>query len=390
MKLLLLVLLTLAGGAALASLIIFDKSYVNITVGSTQLFENNLTVFVLLLVAAIMVVFYTLKLLKAIFNAPDLLGEYSYKRKKEAAQNHLKQGFVDFIECRWASAEKHFIKGVAYGETPLINYLGAARAAAQQNKLGTSDEYIRQAEEASDDSRLAILLTQAEIALDHEYTQKAVTLMNELKALAPKHAYVIKLESRLYYQLKDWGKLSQLLPKLKKNKLFKPEQLARLELEAGQGLINTAGMQFSDEALNTAWSSLPSVLKKDARIVSVYVAALLAKDEHKEAEALIREALNKHWSESLIEQYSEVKFDSSEALLSQCKKWARDYPNSPKLLLALARFSSKERLFDEAIGYYQASLDIEDSASVQLEYASLLDSMGKNPPIQSHAQLEHS
>lgn len=375
MKLLILILITLAIGAAVASLIIFDQSYVNISLGNTQLFENNITVFVLLLIAAIAIVYYLLRFIMAVFNAPDILSNYSYKRNRQAAVEHLNSGFVSLVEHKYAQAERHFIKGVAYSDVKLVNYLNAAKAAAMQHKFGTTREYLNQLRSQRLAPELAILFTEAEIALEAQQVHNAKTAVDKIAKIAPKHEHLPRLQARLYYQLADWQSLTALLPQLKKNKKLSAHQIANLELEAGRGLIEDAGMKFADEALNKAWGSLPRMLKKDNRIVSVYIAALLAKREFDTAETIIRQALNKNWSETLIEQYSQVELDSKHKLLEQCQKWAQIHHNSANLFLTMARLAASELNFSLADEYYRKSLQLKHNPQAKLEQVKLLKSL---------------
>lgn len=375
-KFLVLILLMLALGIGAALLVQYDSSYVFITYGQWQL-ENNISVLLCLILLSYIVIWALLKVLHGLWKVPDSLDAYSFKRKRNSATKHLNQGLIDLIECRWETAEKNLLKDVDYSETPLLNYLGAARAAAQQNNFDARDQHLKAAHANGEKADVAILLTQADLQLNHLQTEQALATLSRLREIAPRHGYVLKLLSRLHHQLREWDKLAEILPELRKSKVLTAEQLESLELDTYKGILEQASKNQIDTTLAEAWNALPKVLRKDSRLAAVYISAVISKGESKEAEQLLHSSLNKHWDENLIGLYGQLQIEDNNHLLAQCEKWQSTQPNSPALVLALARLNRNERLWGKAEEHYKKVIDIAPSVEAYYELADMLDGLGK-------------
>lgn len=375
-KFLLLILLMLALGIGAALLVQYDSSYVFITYGQWQL-ENNISILLMLILLSYIVIWLSLKVLRSVWKMPDSLDAYSFKRKRNSATQHLNQGLIDLIECRWDTAEKNLLKDVDYSETPLLNYLGAARAAAQQNKFDARDQHLKAAHANGEKADVAILLTQADLQLNHLQTEQALATLSRLREIAPRHGYVLKLLSRLHHQLREWDKLAEILPELRKSKVLTAEQLESLELDTYKGILEQASKNQIDTTLADAWNALPKVLRKDSRLAAVYISAVISKGEVKEAEQLLRNSLNKHWDENLIALYGQLQIEDNNHLLAQCEKWQAAQANSPALILALARLNRNERLWGKAEEHYKKAIEIAPSVEAYYELADMLDGLGK-------------
>lgn len=375
-KLLFIIVLMLGLGIAGVLLTNSDNSYFLIVAGPWQL-ENNLTILALLIILSYVAIWLTYKTLRAIWKMPNSLDAYSFKRKRNSANKHLNQGLIDLIECNWDNAEKNLLKDVDYSETPLLNYLGAARAASQQNKFDARDQHLKAAHATAEKADVAILLTQADLQLNHRQTEQALATLSRLRQVAPRHGYVLKLLSRLHHQLREWDKLAEILPELRKSRVLTNEQLDSLEVDTYKGILEQASKNQIDSTLSDAWNALPKVLRKDSRLSSVYISAVISKGETKEAEQLLRTSLNKHWDENLIALYGQLQLEDSNQLLAQCEGWQSKHPNSPNLVLALARLNRNERLWGKSEEFYRRSIEVAPSIEAYYELADMLDGLGK-------------
>lgn len=375
-KALFLILITLLLGIAVVVMMNYDTSYVFITYGKWQ-FENNLFSLFLLILLSYVLIYLTWKIVRGLWKVPDSIDAYSFKRRQKSATKHLNQGLIDLIECRWDKAEKNLRTDVDYSETPLLNYLGAARAASQQNKFDARDQYLKEAHATAKDADVAILLTQADLQLNHHQTEQALATLSRLREIAPKHGYVLKLLSRLHLQLREWDKVAEILPALRKSNVLTAEQLEDLELDTYKGILEQASKSQVETTLADAWNSLPKVLRNDSRLNSVYISAVIAKGELKEAEHLMRSSLNKHWDENLIGLYGQLQLEDSNMLLRQCENWMHKQPNSPSLVLALARLNRRERLWGAAEEHYKKAIELSPTIEAHYELADMLEGLGQ-------------
>ncbi|MGM0564877.1 MAG: heme biosynthesis HemY N-terminal domain-containing protein [Pseudomonadota bacterium] len=392
MKVLLLILFCIALGIGAAWVLAQLDGYFLISLGGWQIENDNLIV-LLLLTAVLFAIFWSvMRVLRGAWKLPDNLSAYAVKRRQAAAHKSLSEGLVELIECRWANAEKKLMENIDYGETPLLNYLGAARAAAQQNAFDRRDQYLKAAQESNSKADVAILLTQADLQLSHQQTEQALATLSRLRQIAPRHGYVLKLLSRLHHQLREWDKLAKILPELRKSDVLTPEQLESLQLDTYKGMLEDAARNRVDKSLGDAWSSLPRVLRKDNRLVAVYANALVSQGDHQQAEKLIRDTLSKHWDENLVRLYGQLDVPNNSKLLAHCDNWLAQQPNSPALLLALARINRREELWGRAEEFYRKALLLAPDSETYAELGDMLDGLGRsNEAAELYKQgLEHT
>ena len=242
-------------------------------------------------------------------------------------------------------------------DTTLINYLAAARAAQQQGAYDRRDLYLKSAIEDNPDADIAVSLTQAELQLAHNQTEYALATLTRLRSLAPQHLYVIKLLAKLYWELADWKSLSELLPELKRRKLFPSARMAELEQKSWTERIKITAATSTD-ALKRLWQAMPVTAKEIPIIVHTYVLELLRHHLHQEAEVLLRTTLNTQWDEQLIKDYGDLNLDSIK-ILETAEAWLSYHERSPYLLLTLGRLSVKQQLWGKAKSYFEASLSIK-------------------------------
>lgn len=373
LKFLLTLLIVLALGGAVAYFFGGDNSYVFIDVGGWQL-ENNISVLLLLILISYVLLWLVIKLVLLLWHAPEHLDKFNNRRRQTQCANELSKGLVDFIECRFDSAEKTLLHNAKHSQTPLLNYLGAARAAAQLGNSINTEKHLAAALKAAPDCEVAVLLTRAEIELNHNELQKALATLTLLRQKAPNHSSVLKLLSRLYWQLRDWSKLSQLLPILKKSRVLSAAQIEALSLDTYEGVLQSAGNNELEQTVHEAWNALPRMMRKDKRLISVYIIALIQSGEHQQAEQILRDALNKNWDEGLVKLYGQLHLLSADILEQHLARWENAMPKSPNLLLSMARIKARQNQVAAAKNYYQAAIKAAPSVEAYAELQELQQS----------------
>ena len=135
-RLALLLLLVVAGAAALGMAIAQNAGYVLVAYQGFR-FEASLWA-TLGLIVVIWALFYGLRfLLGLLLGSLGLVNPWSGRNRTRRARLSAEQGFMDLQEGRWLRAQRHLQRAAEGSEQPLMYYLGAARAAQQ---LGNSAE----------------------------------------------------------------------------------------------------------------------------------------------------------------------------------------------------------------------------------------------------------
>ena len=216
------------------------------------------------------VFFLMIKLFFAIWRLPKTLKKHSLERRVNKSRQLLNQGLIDLAEGRFAQSETNLVKLIEYAENPLLNNLAAARAAQQQMKYEDRDNYLKSAHESSPEAEVAIGVTQAELQLSSNQTERALATLTRLRKIAPKHDYVLKLLVRVYERIEEWSLLCDLLPDVRKKKLFKEKKLEHIEIKTWGGCLEQAAAQ-GETSLDEAWKKIPKIGQTRADLILLYI-----------------------------------------------------------------------------------------------------------------------
>ena len=127
--------------------------------------------------------------LVALFMAPRRISQNRENKRHANAQLDLKNGLVNLVEGHWKESEELLIKDVAYSETPLLNYLGAARSAHMSQNYQLRDEYLKTASAYGDEAEIAVAVSQASMQFESGQVEQARATLTHLRELAPSHPY---------------------------------------------------------------------------------------------------------------------------------------------------------------------------------------------------------
>jgi HemY protein len=351
--------------------------------GSTSIALNNWAIemktasFLLVLLVAFFVGYLLLAVLRYVFTLHRRIGNYRGKRKAGKAGKELVQGLVLLTEGHWSKAEKHLLKHADYCETPLINYLAAARAAHMQEAYEKRDELLKMAVEKDASADVAVSVTQAELQLDSEQTAQAQATLLRLQELSPNHPYISKLLAKVYLRQKNWEALFELLPGLLKQKIFKKEDIIKYKAAALTGLFEYYSQHNRLDDLQKAWKKLPAAIRDNAEAVAIYANALKTMGETELCAKTVVSAVNKGWDDNLVEMYGKLDHADPVAAGDIGKKWMAQKEDNPAILLTMARLNKQKKLWGKAKTYYETRLNKLPDSEAYFELAQMLENIGE-------------
>lgn len=305
-------------------------------------------------------------------------GNYLRKRKQQRLQRKSSQalihGLVNLVEGNWDQAEEMLTADIDNSPVPLLNYLGAARAAHLLDSNTRRDDYLKRACENTQGARTAVAVSQAEMQLISGQLEQAraglITLLEEY----PKHTYAKRLLAKSYYRQEDWKNLSNLLQDSAKQQILKDEEVQKFEDAALKGVFQMYANEDDLHKLKAEWKKLPSPLKAKPYAVLRYAKALIAAGDAQDAVKHITNTLNKQeWDNKLIEVYGTCEHKNLNHAILEAEKWLIDHDSNPHLLLALARLHGRNKLWGKARSLYESSLNLAPDAQGYLELAQLLE-----------------
>jgi HemY protein len=272
-------------------------------------------------------------------------------------------------------AERHLTHYAEQSETPLINYLAAARAAQLQGEHGRRDDYLHLAHQSMPSADVAVGLTQAELQLAHQQYEQALATLMHVRSLSPKHNYVLKLLKKLYENLGEWQKLEEILPDLRRRKVIGDKELQALERQVLRERLKQESV--SVDSLVRYWQTIPKELRQDQSMLTDYCRMMLPLGAGPRIEPLVASALNRYWNSELVELYGQIELNDPSHQLAVAEGWLKQHPEDAQLLLTLARLALKNKLWGKARSYLEANIAIAPSPESYQQLGLLLEGMGE-------------
>lgn len=377
MKTLILALIGLALSVWVALQVVDDSGY--ILIGYQQwTIEGSLALFLCVNLVVFGVVYLLLRMLSRMLGTPEQIRGWQARRGSQKARKALTHGLVELSEGNWRQAERDLVRFAGKSETPLLNYLAAARSAQQQDAHERRDHYLTLAHESMPEADVAVSLTQAELQLDHAQLEQALATLKHLREIAPRHTHVLKLLKELYLRLEDWPELDNLMPALKKRKVIAPEEQQKLLLRIHQHKLAQAALSEDLKQLPLIWNKVPAALRADQEMVTIYVNHLMNRGANEQVEHLLRDSINQQWSPDLVELYGRIEVDDSIRQLNAAEAWLKRHSQDASLLFTLGRLCLRNKLWGKARSYLEASIGIEPTAEAYCELGALLETMEDN------------
>ena len=351
-----------------AHFLLADPGYVVISFRG-YVIEMSVPVLAGLAVALVLVVWMIRKLIVA----PRRLGEAAGRYRSARSGKKLTKGMIAVAEGNFSRGEKMLGRAASTSDSPLFNYLQAARAAHLQGQDSRRDEWLRLAYKETPEAANAILLTQAEFQLDRGQSEQALATLRRLEEDSKDHAHALALMGRLYFKLEDWASLEDLLPRLRKNTQVKPETLDRWTIRVHQQALDTAA---DAEVLDQAWKGVSRKLRSDLTLLIAYYEGLLRLGLHDRAEKELAAALRTDWRGPLVRLFGLVEATDTTKQLKRAEGWLKNHGEDPDLLLAAARLCLRNELWGKARSYLETVITMRPTPEAYREYGNLLTQMG--------------
>ena len=356
-------------GAFAAHFLLRDRGYVLVNFLG-YVIEMSVPVLVLVLAGA----YFAVRLLLGVWRAPRRLGEAVAERRLRRAGEKLTSGLIHMAEGDWSKGERLLARSVRGTDSPLIHYLMAARAAQLQGSDERRDDWLKLAYEELPEAETAVLLTQAELQLEHSDYERALATLQRIQEAHPDHPVALALLARIHHALEDWERLLALGPRLAD---------ARMDTGEMEGIIaaaleaSIAEQDITRVDVDRLWGRLPAALRKAPRLIALQGLALNSLGQGEEAEKKIRQALKRGWEEPLVLAYGRVRGAKADKQLLQAEKWLKDRPEDGALLLSAARLCMVLELWGKARSYLETSLAIAPRTEAYALYGRLLDQFGE-------------
>lgn len=301
----------------------------------------------------------------------------------ERASKRAASGMIDFLSGDWLQARKKLLRTASKVESPLVNYLAAARASYELGDHEEAVKILHDAQKKYTTFAVPIGIAQAKMEIRDGRYEQAKTILLGLQLRAPKNPLVLNSLRELYEIRNDWLALNEIAPLVKKYKICSVADTMSMEASIVVGQLKLASdaaerLAIADRLyeLRKAWGKVPGFQQRMPRVVAAYAQALMHNLQDQEAEVILRKTLSKTWDDSLIELYGVLRVTDVAGAISTAEGWLKYYPQNPYLLRALGRLNLRNHLWGLARDYFQRSLVVQKNAETYAELARLLNSLG--------------
>ena len=385
MKALIVFFIALFLAATVGLLAANDAGYIIITIADWTI-QTSTVFFMVVFIFIFFLAYICIRLVFHIWGIPASLRVWRKQKRQELSERYLNRGLLALVEGRWKAAENALIKGVKYTNTPLVNYLCAARAAQWQGKVDFRDYYLRLANTEDQKSKIAIGLTQAELQINEQQTEQALATLMHLNEQQPNQKQVKLMLLKTYSDLQAWREILAILPELDRKKLLPKEIIVATKLNAYAGLLQEAGEQANKHKLEQVWSEIPKKLRKELHILEVYTREKLKFADTAECEPLLKTAIRHKWDTEIVHLYGLVQGKDPDKQLAFAESLQSGHARDATLLLTLGRLSMRNSLWGKASAYLKESIQINPMPESYRELAILLEKQGDYSAASSYYQ----
>ena len=341
-------------------------------------YEMRLWVAVTILMVVWILFFLIGMFIRSLLSGAGKMKGWQGGRQWKKARKQTIQGMLAYSEGRWNQSEKTMIAAAKQSDTKLINYLIAAQAAQQQNLDGQNsverrDAYLRAAHKLEPSAGVAIGITQAQLQLDNQQYEQALATLNELKTKSPNHPFITKLLCIAYQKLNDWQSIVELLPTLKKHKIYIESQQNEIDTKSIRNLLTSIAKDNNLEKIKDVWQNLPSYLRKNESNHLFFISLLIQFEQMDEAEKSLKPYFKNQPSNQALELYGKLKSSNTSQqfnFLETCYNQSKQPPNEIYIVLGIVAFNAE--LWGKARFYLERCLKTAPSADAYLLMAETL------------------
>ncbi|MFU2485853.1 heme biosynthesis HemY N-terminal domain-containing protein [Thauera sp. WH-1] len=345
--------------------------------------QISLNLFIVLLVAAVLLIHLLLRLISRTLSLPTRVANWRDRRRRQKADRSLHAAINALFEGRFAQSLKSASTAYTASEGSSMAALVAARAAHGLQDEARYTEWLGHAAE-SKGTEVARLMTEAELAIESRQFDLAAKRLATLREGGHKHIAMLRLESRVALALGRWDELVHIVRQLRKHKALTEEQAApklrRAHIERMKQLA------ADPAALATYWTEIPAEELQDRGLVERALPLMARAGHGVMVRRQVERLLDERWDSALARLYAYCAESEADArtCLQKAEGWLEAHPQDGGLLFALGQLCRRSELWGKAQSYLEASLKLAPAVDTHLALAHLFDTLQRPADAQRH------
>lgn len=370
-------LFALLAGVGIVALIETEPGYLLIAYGGYTV-ETSFWVGIVMITTILLLLYIILRFLHRLISSPASVLNWAGERRLRQSARLTTRGLISFVEGNWARSRKQMLRGARYSESPLLNYLTAARSSYRLQESESMNRYLAQAADSDPEASIAVDITQAELQMYAAQYESALATLERAAKSPGKYPAVLPLLCKAHDALGDVESMAALLPDLRKYQVEGPVELDLLEARVHHDLLEQAAVTEDSALLQARWKKCPSALRDKEEMQLHYLNSLLACGETDLVDKEILRRLKRVWQPALVRFYGRIPREGAQRQLVVAEGWLKQRPDDAELLLCLGRLAMSERQWAKARDYLERSHARQASEEACLELGRLLTAVGEH------------
>ena len=383
----------LSSALLLALLAAFTALFLRMNLGNVALFvppwriDVSLNLALVVLVLLLAAVYWAARAMQKMADFPDQVRLYRARREEIGGNRALIEAVKNFLEGRFARAEKSARAAQSSSSTGGIAALIGARAAHRMQEYARRDEWLERAENDGD-METARLVASAEMFAEQRENEAALAAIDRLPGEGRRHIHAMRIALNANLQSGRWDDALKAMRLLEKRNALHPVLVRKLKFAVYRELI--AAHRNDASALEAMWRSMPEAEQRVPEI-ALEAARLFNRSEPalgRVAVEAIEAALPTppaEWDESarrLLDEYARTQAVPARDQLEKVEGWLKLVPQSgavpirAALLRAAGLICLREQLWGKSKTYLLESITAEKHPSTLLALARLSNAIG--------------
>lgn len=311
-----------------------------------------------------------------------------YRRKTE-------RGIQQFLQGHYRESSQVLQTSATRAELPEINFLLAADGALAEGDTARATSLIDASERFYGKPTLASGLARVRVLFQQRNYRQAAELLEKIYLNQPRHNAVLKLLAECHRTQQNWLRLEELLPHLRKYRVYTGDSLLKLEVQVYSAVLRLSFWQQREpnadndkylQQIEEQWQSAPKMVRQEEKVLVSYSQSLIQLGHPKEAEKLLRKRINSQWSGQLARRYCDVVIDDGSAQLKVAEQWVAQQPEDANLLTGLGVLCRAMKLEGKARDYFSAAVSIKPSIENLQALAELVNRDGDKEKAMGYLQ----
>ena len=382
MKRLLILLLLFLGAVAISPILIGEKGYILVALGSLTIESTVVTATImltLLFVALLMALKFFRGGLHFSFAAWNKIAFASRRR----ALRDLNKGIAAYVLEDYQQAEHLLAKSAEGSSFQHIAYLVAADAAQKQTLKPNTEHYLALLDKSTDTLKAAgleAILIKIKLLLGQQNYSQAREVIDQHHKHVGHDARLLSLEIELSLIEQRFDYVIKQLHHAKKQKTITEQTLKKWQKQAFYGAFNHTITQQDNQALLAYWQQVAKKDKQSTTVTLAYCQVLAENNINEPLAKLLLPIIKKGADNHLLKAVRTLPIKHAEQLLVAAQKQLQSTPQDALWLSLVAHFASfseqwalAEKAFNSLVNLENQQYDDVDL----LAFATVLEQQGQ-------------